>query len=69
VIGLSQLTYAGVLLAVFACRLCLPIPAIFFLIAWLPKHRKRVLIREGPLRVRDLIRQIAIEHEIAIVSG
>ena len=36
---------------------------------WVPKYRKKVLSGEVALRVRDLLRQIAMEHEIAIVSG
>lgn len=38
-------------------------------LVWVPKYRKKVL--EGPvaIRVRDLIRQIAAEHELIIVSG
>jgi putative transposase len=38
-------------------------------LVWIPKYRKKVL--EGPvaIRVRDLIRQIAMEHEITIMSG
>src|SRR5437762_10286789 len=38
-------------------------------LVWIPKYRKKVL--EGPvaIRVRDLIRQIAAEHELIIVSG
>ena len=36
---------------------------------WVPKYRKRILTGEVALRVRDLVRQIAMEHEIAILSG
>ena len=36
---------------------------------WIPKHRKRVLVRPVAIRVRDLLRQIAIEHELHIISG
>jgi putative transposase len=36
---------------------------------WVPKYRKKVLTGEVALRVRDLIRQIAQEHEITILSG
>ena len=36
---------------------------------WIPKYRKKILTGEVALRVRDLIRQIAMEHEITILSG
>ena len=38
-------------------------------LVWIPKYRKKVLTGEVAVRVRDLIRQIAMEHEIAILSG
>lgn len=38
-------------------------------IVWIPKYRKKVLVGEVALRVRDLIRQIAMEHELQILSG
>ena len=38
-------------------------------LVWIPKYRKKILIGEIALRVRDLIRQIAMEHEITIISG
>ena len=38
-------------------------------LVWIPKYRKAVLTGEVAIRVRDLIRQIAMEHEIAIISG
>ena len=38
-------------------------------VVWVPKYRKKVLTGEVAIRVRDLIRQIAAEHEIRIVSG
>jgi putative transposase len=34
-----------------------------------PKYRKAVLTGQVAVRVRDLIRQMAMEHEMAIVSG
>jgi putative transposase len=34
-----------------------------------PKYRKPVLTGEVAIRVRDLLRQIAMEHELEIVSG
>jgi putative transposase len=36
---------------------------------WIPKYRKRVLIGEVAVRARDVLRQIAIEHEIEIITG
>ena len=35
----------------------------------IPKYRKGVLVGDVALRVRDLIRQIAGEHELEIISG
>ena len=36
---------------------------------WIPKYRKRVMTGEVAIRVRDLLRQIAMEHELQIISG
>ena len=36
---------------------------------WIPKYRKGVLTGDVALRVRELIRQIAAEHELEIISG
>lgn len=36
---------------------------------WIPKYRKRVLTGEVATRTRDLLRQIAAENEIQIISG
>jgi len=36
---------------------------------WIPKYRKRVLAGPVAIRIRDLLRQIALEHEIEIISG
>ena len=36
---------------------------------WIPKYRKPVLVGPVALRVRDLLRQIAMEHELHIISG
>ena len=36
---------------------------------WVPKYRKRILIGEVAIRVRDVIRQIASEHELNIITG
>jgi putative transposase len=38
-------------------------------LVWIPKYRKKVLAGPVALRVRDLLRQIAMEHELHIVSG
>ncbi|MGH9709473.1 MAG: IS200/IS605 family transposase [Candidatus Acidiferrales bacterium] len=38
-------------------------------LVWIPKYRKAVLTGEVAVRVRDLIRQIAMEHELEIISG
>ncbi len=38
-------------------------------VVWIPKYRKSVLTGDVALRVRDLIRQIAAEHELEIISG
>ena len=38
-------------------------------LVWIPKYRKKVLVGPVALRVRDLLRQIAMEHEVHIVSG
>jgi len=38
-------------------------------LVWIPQYRKTVLTGEVALRVRDLLRQIAAEHELEIVSG
>ena len=38
-------------------------------LVWIPKYRKAVLTGELAIRVRDLLRQIAAEHELEIVSG
>ena len=36
---------------------------------WVPKYRKRVLTGEVAVRTRDILRSIAAEHEIEILSG
>ena len=38
-------------------------------LVWIPKYRKPVLTGDIAIRVRDLIRQIAMEHELEIISG
>ena len=36
---------------------------------WVPKYRKRVLRGEVAVRCRDVLRQIAMEHELDIITG
>ena len=36
---------------------------------WIPKYRKRVLTGQVAIRARDVLRQIAPEHEIEIITG
>ena len=38
-------------------------------LVWIPKYRKPVLVGPVALRVRDLIRQIAMERELQILAG
>ncbi len=38
-------------------------------LVWCPKYRKRVLTGQVAIRVRDLLRQIAAENELQIISG
>jgi putative transposase len=38
-------------------------------LVWIPKYRKKILIGEVARRVRDVIRQVAMEHELEIISG
>ena len=38
-------------------------------VIWIPKYRKPVLTGDVAVRVRDLIRRIASEHELEIISG
>ena len=38
-------------------------------LVWTPKYRKRILLGQVAIRARDIIRQIAGEHEIEIISG
>ena len=38
-------------------------------LVWRPKYRKKVLVGPLAIRVRDLIQQIATEHEWHIISG
>ena len=36
---------------------------------WVPKYRKTVLIGPVAVRTRDILRQIALEHELDVISG
>ena len=36
---------------------------------WIPKYRKKVLTGTVAIRARDILRQIAMEHELDIISG
>jgi putative transposase len=38
-------------------------------VIWIPKYRKPVLTGEVAVRVRDLVRTIAAERELEIISG
>jgi len=38
-------------------------------LVWIPKYRKSVLIGPVAVRTRDILRQIAMEHELDIISG
>ena len=38
-------------------------------LVWIPKYRKRVLTGQVAIRTRDVLRQIAMEHEIGIITG
>jgi putative transposase len=38
-------------------------------LVWIPKYRKRVLTGQVAIRARDILQQIAIEHELEIITG
>jgi len=38
-------------------------------LVWVPKYRKKVLTGEVAIRVRDVLRQIVMEHELEVISG
>jgi putative transposase len=38
-------------------------------VVWVPKYRKKVLLGPVAIRTRDILRQIAMEHELEIISG
>jgi putative transposase len=38
-------------------------------VIWIPKYRKKVLLGAVAIRARDVLRQIAMEHELDIITG
>uniref|UniRef100_UPI0030CA41FA IS200/IS605 family transposase n=1 Tax=Wolbachia endosymbiont (group A) of Longitarsus flavicornis TaxID=3066134 RepID=UPI0030CA41FA len=38
-------------------------------LVWIPKYRKRILMGQIAVRTRELLRQVAMENEIQIISG
>lgn len=38
-------------------------------LVWIPKYRKRVLTGAVAVRARDVLGQIAMEHELTIITG
>jgi putative transposase len=38
-------------------------------LVWIPKYRKRVLTGQVAIGARDILRQIAMEHELDIITG
>jgi len=38
-------------------------------VIWIPKYRKKVLTGPVAVRTRDILREIAMEHETGIISG
>jgi putative transposase len=38
-------------------------------LVWIPKYRKRVLTGQVAVRARDILRHIAMEHELDIITG
>jgi putative transposase len=38
-------------------------------VVWIPKYRKRVLTGQVAIRARDMLRQIAMEHELDIITA
>ncbi len=38
-------------------------------LVWIPKYRKKFLTGAVAVRVRDILRQIAVEHDLIIISG
>lgn len=38
-------------------------------LVWVPKYRKRILIGQTATRTREILRQVAMENEVQIISG
>ncbi len=38
-------------------------------LVWVPKYRKKALAGEVAIRVRDVLKQIAMEHDLEVISG
>ena len=38
-------------------------------LVWIPKYRKRVLTGQVAIRACDILRQIATEHELDVITG
>ncbi len=38
-------------------------------LVWIPKYRKRVLTGDVAVRARDILRQVALEHDLEIITG
>ena len=38
-------------------------------LVWIPKYRKRALTGAVAVRARDILRQIALEHELDVITG
>jgi putative transposase len=38
-------------------------------VIWIPQYRKRVLTGQVAVRARDVLRQIAVEHELDLITG
>lgn len=36
---------------------------------WVPKYRKRILTGQMAIRLREVLRQIAVKHELDIITG
>jgi putative transposase len=46
-----------------------PKTALRVSLVWVPKYRRRVLIGQVAIRTRDVLRQIALDHEMEIIAG
>ena len=38
-------------------------------IVWVPKYRKRILLGEVSVRLRDILRHICLEQNVNVISG